>query len=91
MKVVNILFIFGLIYSWKCCRCSCDYTECNCVDQIITCIDVAAPRFKYRPIVTRLYLQNVQIMDIRKLIHNLPNLKYVTLVNVNYFKCKWLE
>ena len=25
------------------------------------------------------------------MIHNLPNLKYVTLVNINYFNCNWLD
>ena len=27
---------------------SCDYSECSCVDDMITCVDVTAPRFKYR-------------------------------------------
>ena len=69
----------------------CEYNECTCVEEMITCIDITAPRFKFRPTVTKLYMENVQIVDINKMIHNLPNLKYVTLVNINYFNCKWLD
>ena len=81
--------IFFLQESSKTYGYSCDYNECNCVEEMITCIDIAAPRFKFRPTVTKLYMENVRIVDIKK--HNLPNLKYVTLVNIKYFNCRFLE
>ena len=91
LKVVNILFIFGLIFSWKCFGYSCDYSECSCLDDMITCVDVTAPRFKYRATVTMLYMENVQIVDLREIIRKLPNLKFLTLMNMKYFDCNWLQ
>ena len=88
---ILIFLLIASVYLRKTYGYSCEYNECNCVGEMITCIDIAAPRFKFRPSVTKLYMENVQIVDIKKMLHNLPNLKYVTLVNINYFKCGWLE
>ena len=58
---------------------------------MITCVGVAAPRFKYRATVTMPYLDNVQVVNLIDILKNLPNLKYLSLVNMKYFNCKWMK
>ena len=58
---------------------------------MITCVGVAAPRFKYRATVTMLYMDNVQVVNLIDILKNLPNLKYLSLVNMKYFNCKWMK
>ena len=70
---------------------SCDYAECTCMEDMITCVGVAAPRFKYRATVTMLYMDNVQVVNLIDILKNLPNLKYLSLVNMKYFNCKWMK
>ena len=70
---------------------SCDYEECSCVDDMITCVDMTAPKFKFRATVTILYMENVQLLNLRDIIKKLPNLRYLTLMNMKYFTCKWIE
>ena len=70
---------------------SCDYEECSCVDNMITCVDMSAPNFKFRATVTILYMENVQLLNLRDIIKNLPNLRYLTLMNMKYFNCKWIS
>ena len=36
-------------------------------------------------------LYNVQIVDMREIITKLPNLKFVTLMNMKTFNCNWLQ
>ena len=70
---------------------SCDYAECTCMDDMITCIDVTAPRFKYRAIVTMLYMDNVQVINLIEIIKNVSNLQYLSVIHMRYFNCKWLS
>ena len=70
---------------------SCDYAECTCMEDMITCVGVAASRFKYRATVTMLYMDNVQVVNLIDILKNLPNLKYLSLVNMKYFNCKWMK
>ena len=70
---------------------SCDYAECTCMDDMITCVGVTAPRFKYRATVTMLCMDAVQVVNLLDVIKNLPNLKYLSLMNMKYFNCKWLK
>ena len=67
---------------------SCDYAKCTCMDDMITCVGVTAPRFKYRVTVTMLYMNNVQVVNLLDVIKNLPNLRYLSLKNMKYFNCK---
>ena len=70
---------------------SCDYAECTCMEDMITCVGVTAPRFKYRATVTMLYMDSIMVVNLLDVIKNLPNLKYLSLMNMKYFNCKWLE
>ena len=70
---------------------NCDYAKCTCMGDMITCVGVTAPRFKYRATVTMLYMDNVQIVNLLDIIKNLPNLRYLSLINMKYFNCKWLK
>ena len=70
---------------------SCDYDECSCLDDMIICVDVTAPRFKFRATVSMLYMDNIQILNLKDIFESLPNLRYCTLMNMQYFNCKWLE
>ena len=55
------------------------------------CIDVVVPSFNYRPSVTRLYFEMVQLLEIGSIIRALPNLIYLSLVDMKYFRCEWME
>ena len=70
---------------------SCDYSYCSCLDDMITSVDVTAPQFKYRATVTMLYMDNVQIVYLKNIIRKLPNLRFLTLMNMKYFNCDWLQ
>ena len=70
---------------------SCDYAECTFMDDMITCVGVTAPRFKYRATVTMLYMDSVEVVTLLDVIKKLPNLKYLSLMNMKYFNCKWLK
>ena len=70
---------------------SCDYGECSCVDDMVTCVDVTGPRFKFRATVTMLYMDNVQIINLVDILKKLPNLRYLTLMNMAYFDCEWIK
>ena len=65
--------------------CSCDYAACTYVEDMITCVDLMVPRFKYRPTVSILYMENIQVLNLKDIIKKLPNLRYLTLMNMNYF------
>ena len=69
---------------------SCDYSECSSVDDMISCVDVTAPRFKYRATATMLYMDIVQVVNLKDIFRKLPNLRFLTLMNMKYFKCNLL-
>ena len=52
---------------------------------------MAVPSFDYRPGVTRLYLERVQLLEMGSIIRALPNLMYLSLVDMEYFNCSWIE
>ena len=70
---------------------SCFNGQCSCNRTVLLCKDTTNPSFRYRPSITRLYLQNVQILDINTILRKLPNLKYITFKHMRYFKCEWLK
>ena len=70
---------------------SCHQRICNCRDDMIFCIDMAVPSFNYRPSVTRLYLERVQLLELAPIFKALPNLLYLSLVDMQYFSCSWME
>ena len=55
------------------------------------CIDMSGPKFRYRVNVNFLYRDQVQILDFESIIRNLPNLEHLTLMNMRYFRCEWLN
>ena len=68
----------------------CEQGLCSCDNTVVVCIDLTTPRFKYRPEITTLYLERVQLQGVVDLLRNLPNLKYLTMVNMLYFNCAWM-
>ena len=38
-----------------------------------------------------LYMDNVQVLNLKDVIRKLPNLRFLTLMNMKYFNCKWLQ
>ena len=95
MKNIKISFLF-MIFMYlfnhqKVLGYSCDYEECYCVDDKVTCVDVSAPRFKFRATVRILYMENVRLLNLKDIVKNFPNLRYLTLMNMKYFNCKWIE
>ena len=69
---------------------SCHQKVCNCREDMIFCIDVSVPSFNYRPVVTRLYMERVQLLELESIIRALPNLVYLSLVDMQYFNCDWM-
>ena len=57
----------------------------------IFCLDIITPSFIYRPTVTRLYMERVQVLDMQNIFCSLPSPQYLTLVDMLYFDCKWLK
>ena len=55
------------------------------------CIDMSGSKFRYRVNVNFLYMDQVQILDFESIIRNLPNLEHLTLMNMRYFRCEWLN
>ena len=70
---------------------SCDQGQCYCFDNRITCIDMTGPKFRYRMNINILYMEHVQILDFESIIKNLPNLEYLTMMNMRFFRCEWLN
>ena len=70
---------------------SCDQGICNCNDHIALCIDVVTQIFKYRPEIITLYLEKVQLLGFQNILTMLPNLKYLTLKDMKYFNCAWMD
>ena len=94
MEIIRIRFLCFLVYCLNqeiVLAYSCDYAECSCLDDMITCVDVKAPHFKFKATASMLYMDIVQIINLTDIIKKLPNLKYLTLMNMQYFNCKWLK
>ena len=68
----------------------CDQGLCSCDNGFAVCIDVTTPWFRYRPEITTLYLERVQLVGIVHLLESLPNLKYLTMIDMLYFSCDWM-
>ena len=83
--ISQVLF-FGLGLSTSCIQ---DFCSCN--DQTIFCLDIITPSFVYRPTVTHLYMEQVQVLDMQNIFSSLPSLHYLTLLDMLYFDCKWLK
>ena len=69
---------------------SCDQQICICMDGIVSCVSVNFPNFYYRPYITILYFENVQVDNMKDIMSAFPNLHYITLKNIIYFNCEWL-
>ena len=89
-SVITLICIFMNVY-YICGTTSCHKKICNCGDDMIFCIDMAVPSFDYRPNVTRLYLERLQLLEMGSIIRALPNLMYLSLVDMEYFRCGWME
>ena len=70
---------------------SCEQGQCYCFDNRIMCIDMTGPKFRYRVNINFLYMDQVQILDFESIIRNLSNLEHLTLMNMRYFRCDWLN
>ena len=91
MSKLKFIIVFLCIICRESSSFSCDKEECSCVDYIVTCINVFHPSFFYRPSVTVLYMSGVQLNGIAHLINSFPNLEYMTLSDMVYFDCNWIE
>ena len=67
----------------------CDQGLCSCDNGFAVCIDVTTPWF--RPEISTLYLERVQLVGIVYLLESLPNLKYLTMIDMLYFNCDWMK
>ena len=90
MFAKNVL-IFFLLFTGESSGFSCNKEECSCVDHIATCINVSYPSFFYRPTITILYMRGVQLNGITDILRSFPNLRYITLIDMVYFNCKWIK
>ena len=91
MNKLNVIFVIFLLISRESSSFSCNKEECSCVDYIVICINVFHPSFFYRPSITVLYMRGVQLNGITHLIRLFPNLGYITLLDMVYFNCKWID
>ena len=89
-SVIMLICIFMHGF-YICGTASCHQKICNCRDDIKICIDMAVHSFDYRPSVTRLYLERVQLLEMGSIIRALPNLMYLSLVDMEYFSCSWMK
>ena len=91
-KCLLVMFIYIFVHGFYICgTTSCHQRICNCRDDMIFCTDMAVPSFNYRPSVTRLYLERVQLLELESIIKALPNLMYLSLVDMEYFTCSWMD
>ena len=91
MVKINVLTVFILLLTRESASFSCNKEECSCVDHIATCINVFYPNFFFRPSITILYMEKVQLNGLSAILRSLPNLRYITLVDMIYFNCKWIK
>ena len=55
------------------------------------CVDVLWVKFTYNPGIRILYLKQLQIENINLVLENFPSLKYLTMMDMMYFHCSWIE
>ena len=70
---------------------SCIQDFCSFDDETIFCSDVITPSFIYRPTVTRLNMEWVQVLGMQNIFSSLSSLYYLTLVGMLYFDCNWIK
>ena len=70
---------------------SCIQDFCSCDDELIFCLDVITPSFIYRPSVSRLHMERVQVLGMQNIFNSLPSLEYLTLIDMLYFNCNWIK
>ena len=87
--IINFIFINAILEKIK--GDSCDQEKCYCFDNRITCIGMTGPKFRYRVNVNFLYMDQVQILDFDSVFKNLPNLEHLTMMNMGYFRCDWIN
>ena len=90
-KMITIRVLVLLIVIIPVSSFSCDQGQCYCLDNRITCIDITGPKFRYRVNVNILYMNQVQILDSDSIIRNLPNLEHISMIDMRYFRCEWLN
>ena len=88
MEFLKIFIICNLVIQLH--ATSCDQQMCLCMDGIVSCIGVNFPNFYYRPYITILYFENVQVDNMKDIVSAFPNLHYITLKNMKYFNCAWI-
>ena len=88
---IIIIFIFINVILGNVKSDSCEQGQCFCFDNRITCIDMTGPKFRYRINVNFLHMDQVQILDFDSILKNLPNLKHLSMMNMRYFRCEWLN
>ena len=89
VKIFRAIFIIFLMKSVL--MDSCNQSICYCLNPMISCVNVALPRFNYRPAVTVLYLERVHLIDMKSIMKSFPSLQYLTLKDMKYFNCEWMN
>ena len=64
---------------------------CNCEEDMAVFIDVIWVKFTYNPRIRILYLKQLQIENINLVFEHFPSLKYLTMMDMMYFKCSWIK
>ena len=70
---------------------SCGQDLCYCDNAQVTCISVINPVFIRDYEIIQVYMENVQILGLSNVLKSFPNLKYLTLYNMLYFNCDWVN
>ena len=87
--ILKVIFIY--IFMKTVLMDSCNQRICYCVNHITSCVNVALLYFNYRPATTVLYLEGVQLIDMKSIMFSFPSLEYLTLKDMKYFNCKWMK
>ena len=40
---------------------------------------------------SRLYMERVQVLEIKSILSSLPSLRYLAMIDMIYFNCKWMQ
>ena len=88
---VVFFYIFNLICFPTITCIACIQEICNCDEKTIVCLDVITPSFIYRPQISRLYMERVQLLDIKSILGSLPSLRYLAMIDMIYFNSKWMQ
>ena len=89
MEILKLIVFLNLCIQMH--ATSCDQRICICMDGIVSCVGVNFPNFYYRPYITILYFDNVQVDNMKDIMSAFPNLHYITLKKMVYFNCDWLR